>query len=51
MRSLELTLRSTGIDADAAYQRITEFERYPRVRGRGALRRGAPGRRGRAARQ
>ena len=28
MRSLELTLRSTGIDADAAYRRITEFERY-----------------------
>ncbi|MFJ3904682.1 type II toxin-antitoxin system RatA family toxin [Streptomyces sp. NPDC090025] len=29
MRSLRLTLRSTGVDADDAYQRITEFERYP----------------------
>ncbi|MFI9626380.1 type II toxin-antitoxin system RatA family toxin [Streptomyces sp. NPDC052042] len=28
MRSLQLTLRSTGVDADSAYQRITEFERY-----------------------
>ncbi|MGH3877985.1 MAG: SRPBCC family protein [Actinophytocola sp.] len=29
MRSLELTLRAFTADADAAYRRICEFERYP----------------------
>ncbi|MGH3758456.1 type II toxin-antitoxin system RatA family toxin [Actinophytocola sp.] len=29
MRSLELKLRSTAADADLAFRRITEFERYP----------------------
>jgi ribosome-associated toxin RatA of RatAB toxin-antitoxin module len=29
MRSLELKLRSSAVDADVAFARITEFERYP----------------------
>jgi len=29
MRSLKLTLRSTTADVDAAFRRITEFDRYP----------------------
>jgi ribosome-associated toxin RatA of RatAB toxin-antitoxin module len=29
MRSLELKVESWGVEADVAYQRISEFERYP----------------------
>lgn len=31
MRSLELTLRAPAADADDAFRRITEFERYPEL--------------------
>lgn len=31
MRSIELSLRSSAADADAAFHRITEFELYPQL--------------------
>jgi ribosome-associated toxin RatA of RatAB toxin-antitoxin module len=31
MRSMEIALTSTAADADFAYRRITEFERYPEL--------------------